>query len=48
MQLGALKLGISFELEANQGAPLSRDDPALKAMRESARQLGLDIEEEKE
>ena len=45
MQLGALKLGIEFELEADPGSPLSPDDPALKAMRESARQLGLKIEE---
>ncbi len=47
MQLAGLKLGIKFELEANQSAPLDPEDPALKAMRESARQLGLDIEEEK-
>ena len=46
MQLGGLKLGINFELEANQSAPLDPEDPALKAMRESARQLGLDIDEE--
>jgi hypothetical protein len=46
MQLGALKLGILFELEANRGSPLNPDDPALEAMRESARQLELDIEEE--
>ena len=46
MQLRALKLGIEFELEANPSAPLSPDDPALKAMRESARQLGLKIDEE--
>jgi hypothetical protein len=48
MQLGALKLGINFQLEANQSAPLNPDDPALKAMRESARQLGLDIDEEED
>ena len=41
MQLGALKLGIEFELEANPTAPLNPDDPALKAMRESARQFSL-------
>jgi hypothetical protein len=46
MQLAGLKLGINFELEANQSAPLDPEDPALKAMKESARQLGLDIEEE--
>jgi hypothetical protein len=46
MQLGALRLGINFELEADLGSPLSPDDPVLNAMRESARQLGLDIDEE--
>jgi hypothetical protein len=46
LQLGALKLGINFVLEANETTPIGPDDPALKAMRESARQLGLDIEEE--
>lgn len=40
MQLGALKLGIEFELEASPSAPLNPDDPGLKAMREAARQLG--------
>ena len=45
MQLGSLKLGIQFELEAHPTAPMSPDDPALKAMRESARQLGLKIDE---
>jgi hypothetical protein len=45
MQLGALNLGIQFEPEATPAFPLSPDDPALKAMRESARQLGLKIEE---
>jgi hypothetical protein len=46
MQLGSLRLGIQFELEANPSSPLNPDDPALKAMRESARQLGLKIDEE--
>jgi len=46
MQLGALKLGIRFELEANPNAPLNPDDASLKAMREAARQLGLDLDEE--
>jgi hypothetical protein len=45
MQLGSLKLGIQFELEAHPTSPMSPDDPALKAMRESARQLGLKIDE---
>jgi hypothetical protein len=45
MQLEALNLGIQFELEASHASPLSADDPVLKAMRESARQLGLKIVE---
>lgn len=45
MKLAVVKLGISFELETNQDAPLNADDDNLKAMRESAKQLGLHIEE---
>ena len=46
MNLKHLKLGIHFELEAHDNAPLDPNDPALKAMREAARQLGLTLEVE--
>jgi hypothetical protein len=44
MQLKKLQLGVAFEMEAAADKPLDPDDPALKAMREAARQLGLDFE----
>lgn len=43
MNLKHLKLGIHFELETPDNAPLDPNDPALKAMREAARQLGLSL-----
>lgn len=44
--LKQLRLGIDFEMEAQADQPLDEDDMTLKAMRESARQLGLKVEEE--
>jgi hypothetical protein len=46
MNLKKLRLGIDLEIEAQEAQPLDQDDPALKAMRESARQLGLHVDEE--
>ena len=46
MNLKGLKLGISFEMETQDDQPLNESDPTLKAMKESARQLGLVLEEE--
>ena len=46
MGLKKLKLGINFELVTQDGQPLDENDPRLKAMIESARQLGLDLKEE--
>jgi len=40
-----LQLGISFKLVAQDDQPLDPDDPTLKAMREAARQLGIQIVE---
>jgi hypothetical protein len=40
-----MKLGIAFRLEAQDGSPLNPDDPAIKAMREAAKQLGVDMVE---
>jgi hypothetical protein len=45
MGLSKLHLGVQFELEAAADKPLDRDDPAVKNMREAAKQLGLDFEE---
>jgi hypothetical protein len=45
MNLKRLRLGIHFELEAHDGQPLDPNDPRLKAMKEAARQLGLEFEE---
>jgi hypothetical protein len=39
-----LRLGIDFEIELS--APLGEDNSTLKAMREAARQFGLELEEE--
>ena len=44
MNLKRLRLGIDFELETQDGQPLDENDPALKAMKEAARQLGLEID----
>lgn len=46
MGLKRLRLGIDFELEPPADKPLDANDPAVKAMKESARQLGVDVEEE--
>jgi hypothetical protein len=46
MQLKDVRLGVDFKLEAAADKPLDANDPALKAMREAARQLGLHFEEE--
>ena len=43
MNLKKLQLGIEFDMEVPEGAKLGADDPRLKAMKESARQLGLDF-----
>jgi hypothetical protein len=45
MQLKRLQLGVQFEIELPDGG-LSDSDPAIKAMKEAARQLGLDLETE--
>ena len=39
-----LKLGIDFELLFADGQNVKADDPAVKAMEEAARQLGLEME----
>ncbi len=41
-----LRLGIDFELLTQDGQPLDENDPRLKAMTESAWQLGLILKEE--
>jgi hypothetical protein len=46
LPLKSLKLGIAFKLEAQDGQPLDPDHPTLKAMREAAKQLGLQIRED--
>lgn len=43
-ELEATAVGIDFELEAQDGQPLDEDEHAIKAMKESARQLGLMVE----
>lgn len=48
MNLKKLRLGIDFEMEAHDGRPLDENHPTLRAMKESARQLGLDLEVEDE
>ena len=45
MNLKGLRLGIDFEMEAQDDEPLDTNDPAFKAMKEAARQLGLKLEE---
>lgn len=44
MNLKKLHLGIQFEMEAVEGQELDPNDPSLKAMKESARQLGLEFD----
>ena len=44
MNLKHVRLGVKFELETHDDRPLDVNDPTLKSMEESARQLGLDIE----
>jgi hypothetical protein len=44
MQLGKLRLGIQFEMEAGADKTVDPNDPTIKAMREAARQLGLDFD----
>ncbi len=46
MHLKHLRLGIQFELEPTADQPMSEDDPAVKAMKESAQQLSLDLDVE--
>jgi hypothetical protein len=46
MNLKRLRLGIDFEMEAQEGQPWDEKDPTLQAMKESARQLGLKLKEE--
>ncbi len=44
--LKSLQLGIAFKLVAQDGQPLDPENPTLKAMREAARQLGIQIVED--
>jgi hypothetical protein len=46
MGLKRLRLSIDFELEPPEDKPLNANDPAVKAIKEAARQLGVDVEEE--
>jgi hypothetical protein len=46
MNLERLGLGVHFEMVLPNDRPLSENDPALKAMKEAARQLGLTFEVE--
>ncbi|MCU0784170.1 MAG: DUF499 domain-containing protein [Verrucomicrobia bacterium] len=41
-----LKLGIDFELVFDDGQKVKLDEPSIKAMKEAARQLGLEMEVE--
>jgi hypothetical protein len=43
MGLKGQRLGIDFELYTPDGKPFDMSDPAVKALEESARQLGLDF-----
>jgi hypothetical protein len=43
MNLKKLGLGVHFEMVLPEDRSLSENDPALKAMKEAARQLGLDL-----
>jgi hypothetical protein len=44
MNLKKLQLGVQFEMDLPEGRELSENDPAVKAMKEAARQLGLNFE----
>src|SRR5262249_36152962 len=44
--LKPLELGIAFKLVAQDSQPLDPDHPTIKAMREAARQLGIEIVED--
>jgi hypothetical protein len=46
MNLKKLRLGIQFEMETQPNEAFDPNDPALKAMQEAARQLGLTFEAE--
>lgn len=46
MNLKKLKLGVQFEMEFPEEGALNESDPALKTMKEAARQLGLTLESE--
>lgn len=46
MNLDKLRLGVQFEMETSEGQGLGENDPSLKAMREAARQLGLNLDVE--
>ena len=46
MNLKKLRLGVQFEMDAAEGQELDPNDQAVKAMREAARQLGLDLDVE--
>jgi hypothetical protein len=45
--LKSLQLGIAFKLVAPDGSPLDPESPAIKAMREAAKQLGVAMVEER-
>ena len=44
MNLKKLQMRVQFEMELPEGRELSENDPAFKAMKEAARQLGLNFE----
>jgi len=44
MNLKKLRIGVQFEMEVSESQELNPNDPNLKAMKEAARQLGLDFE----
>lgn len=46
LNLRRLKLGIHFELEKGEDQLFDENDPTFKALKESARQLGLEFDEE--
>ena len=46
MNLKKLGLGVQFEMVLPEDRPLGENDPALKAMKEAARQLGLKFDTE--
>ena len=46
MALKQLRLGVDIEMATQEGQPLDKNDPKLKAMKESARQLGLTLEDD--